>query len=48
LELNKIHHFLVCDDDVSILGENINTIKKNREAVLEARKEVALECWTKS
>jgi hypothetical protein len=29
--------------DANLLGENINSIKKNRESVLDARKEVAVE-----
>jgi hypothetical protein len=42
-KLNGIHQLLAYSDDVNIVGGNIDTIEKNKEAVLDAGKEVGLE-----
>jgi hypothetical protein len=43
LKLNETHQLLAYVDDVNILEENIDTIQKNTEALLDAGKEVGLE-----
>jgi hypothetical protein len=41
--VNGPYQLLVCADDVHILGEDINIIKKEREAPLEANWKVGVE-----
>jgi hypothetical protein len=43
LKLNGAHLLLAYTDDVKLLGDNIDTIKKNSETLFDASKEVGLE-----
>jgi hypothetical protein len=46
LKLNGTHHLLVYADDVNLLGDNIDAIKKSTETLIDASKEVGLEVNT--
>jgi hypothetical protein len=43
LKLNGTHQLLAYADDVNLLGDSIDTIKKNTETLIVASKEVGLE-----
>jgi hypothetical protein len=43
LKLNETHQLLAYADDVNLLGDNIDTIKKNTEMLIDVGKEVDLE-----
>jgi hypothetical protein len=43
LKLNGTHQLLAYADDVNLLGNNIDTINKNTETLIDASKEVGLE-----
>jgi hypothetical protein len=43
LKLNGTHQLLVYADDVNLLGDNIDTLKKNTQTLTDASKEVDLE-----
>jgi hypothetical protein len=43
LKLNGEHQFPAFSDDVNLLGDNIDTIKKNTDTLIDASKEVGLE-----
>jgi hypothetical protein len=43
LKLNGTHQLLAYADDVNLLGDNIDTIKKTTETLTAASKEVSLE-----
>jgi hypothetical protein len=46
LKINETHELLVYADDVTLLGDNTDTIKKNTKTKIDASKEVGLEVNT--
>jgi hypothetical protein len=46
MELNGTHQLSVYADDVNVLGDNIDTIKKNTPTLIDASKEVGLKVNT--
>jgi hypothetical protein len=48
LRWNGMHWLLVYAGGVILLGKKINTVKKNTETVLDAKKEVGLELKRKN
>jgi sorting nexin-29 len=43
LKLNRTHQLLAYADDVNLLGDNIDAIKKNTETLTDASKEIGLK-----
>ena len=43
LKLNGTHQLLAYANDANILGESVDTVKKNVEALVAATKEIGLE-----
>jgi hypothetical protein len=46
LKLNETHQLMDYADDVNLLGDNIDTIEKNTEALIDTFKEAGLEVST--
>jgi hypothetical protein len=42
-KLNGTHQLLAYADDVNLLGDNIDTINRNTETLIDASKEIGLE-----
>jgi hypothetical protein len=43
LKLNGTHQLLIYADDVNLLGDNIDTIKRNTQTLTDASKAIGLE-----
>jgi hypothetical protein len=48
LKLSGTHQLLVCADEVNLLGDSVDTIKKNTQTLFDASKEVGLEVNTEN
>jgi hypothetical protein len=48
LKLNGTHQLLTSANDVNLLGDNIETIKKNTETLPDTRKGIGLEVNAKT
>jgi hypothetical protein len=48
LKLNGTHQLLVYADDMNILGDDIDIIKKNTQTLIDASKEIGLEVNTEN
>jgi hypothetical protein len=46
LKLNGTHRLLIYADDVNLLGDNVDTITKNIQTLIDASKEIGLEVNT--
>jgi hypothetical protein len=46
LKLKGTHQLLVYADDLNLLGDNIDTIKRKTDSLIDAGKEVGLEVKT--
>jgi hypothetical protein len=43
LKSNVTHQLLAYTDDVNLLGDNLDTIRKNTATLIDAREEIGLE-----
>jgi hypothetical protein len=43
MKLNGTYQLQVCADDVNLFGDNVSTIKKETETLIDASKKVGLE-----
>jgi hypothetical protein len=46
LKLNGTHQLLVCADYMNLLGDNIDTINRNTQTLIDASNEISIEVNT--